>query len=159
MNTNLKNFSDKYYQSAVAATAGTKIFPKTVIAAAALESGYGKSGLTKEANNFFGVKAYKDWKGEKVLKRTREQKKNGQSYYIDAYFKKYPSAAEGFKDYVKLLTNKHFTASGVSNAKNEVEQFKAIRAGGYATALDYVQKLTSVFKQLKPGQADLIIQV
>ena len=48
------------------------INPIIVAAQACLETGYGKSILSKKANNLFGIKAGKEWKGLKYPMKKRE---------------------------------------------------------------------------------------
>lgn len=136
-------FRNKYYPYAVKATAGTKIFPDTVIAAAAVESAYGNSKLTKETNNFFGVKGTPG-----KIYRTRENK-DGKNYYINASFKIYRSPEESFKDYVNFVQGKRYVEKGVLSAKNPTEQIKRIAAAGYATDPNYFKIVSSFIQQNK----------
>ena len=43
-----------------------------VVAQAALESGWGESGLAKRAKNLFGIKADRSWSGQRITLNTRE---------------------------------------------------------------------------------------
>jgi len=147
-NTKFETFIKKYGAAAQAAAIGSKIFPQTILTVAALESGFGLSKLTLQANNFGGIKAGKSWKGKTVTMKTREEK-NGASYYIDDKFRAYDTPEDYFKDYVKLITNSHYTAAGVSNAKTPEEQFKKLQAAGYATAHNYAEILTVLYKDIK----------
>ena len=141
------DFINKFYPAAVAAAKGSKIHPGTIITAAALESGYGKSGLAAKYNNFFGRKPEKSYKGKIVNLPTAEFIK-GQKVTLLQPFKHYDSAEDSFRDYVKLLsTSKRYSKVLLTN--DPKQQFKEIHAAGYATAPDYSQKLSSLFDQLK----------
>jgi hypothetical protein len=105
--------------------------------------------LTRNTNNFFGIKAYSSWKGEKYLISTREERPDGSSYYIKSYFRKYPSVQESIKDYLKLITNNHYIKAGVTVAPSVKEQFKALKRGGYFTANAYVDLATNVYNGMK----------
>jgi len=142
------DFVNKYYPAAVEAAKGSKIHPDTIITAAALESGYGKSGLAAKYNNFFGRKPEKSYKGKVVTMQTAEYIK-GQRVVIPQPFKHYDTPADGFKDYVRLLSNSKRYAK-VLLTSDPKQQFREIQAAGYATAPDYSQKLSSVLDQLKP---------
>ena len=147
--TDSELFYKTYEQQAQQAARGTKIFPKVILAAAALESAYGKSALTKQANNFFGVKVPGNYTGSKVAFKTREVDKNGKDYYVLANFKKYPSAKASFQDYIKLVSSDRYKKAGVLAAKNEAEQVAAIKAANYATDPLYVQKLNLLISKIK----------
>jgi len=142
------DFVNKYYPAAVEAAKGSKIHPDTIITAAALESGYGKSGLAAKYNNFFGRKPEKSYRGKVVTMQTAEYIK-GQRVVIPQPFKHYDTPADGFKDYVRLLSNSKRYAK-VLLTSDPKQQFREIQAAGYATAPDYSQKLSSVLDQLKP---------
>ena len=143
-----QDFVTKYYPAAIQAARGSKIHPDTIITAAALESGYGKSGLAAKYNNFFGRKPEKSYKGKVVTMQTAEYIK-GQRVVIPQPFKHYDSAEDGFRDYVKLLSNSKRYAK-VLLTNDPKQQFREIQAAGYATAPDYSQKLSSLLDNLKP---------
>ncbi|WP_186303801.1 glycoside hydrolase family 73 protein, partial [Bacillus pumilus] len=68
------------------------VLASLVIAQGCLESGFGSSGLSKQANNLFGIKG--TYNGKYVLMWTSEQDKKGNVTRIQAKFRKYPSYAE-----------------------------------------------------------------
>jgi N-acetylmuramoyl-L-alanine amidase len=144
--SNIIAFRNKYRAAAIAATKGTKIFPEVVLSAAALESGYSKSGLSSIHNNFFGIKAGSSWKGATVEMKTKEQKPDGTIYTITAKFRKYATPEDSFKDYVKLVSSPRYARAGVLAATTPAEQIKAIKAAGYATDINYPAKVLSVLK-------------
>ena len=143
-----QDFVTKYYPAAIKAARGSKIHPDTIITAAALESGYGKSGLAAKYNNFFGRKPEKSYKGKVVNMQTAEYIK-GQKVIIPQPFKHYDTPEDGFRDYVKLLSNSKRYAK-VLLTSDPKQQFKEIQAAGYATAPNYSQKLSSLLDNLKP---------
>lgn len=146
MATQAELFKNKYLQEAIAASQGTKIFPATILAAAALESGYGQSQLAKQANNFFGIKASKGWTGEVVYFDTKEQDDKGNVYVVNAPFRKYPSAKDSFANYVKFVSGPRYVKAGVLTADTPQQQIERIKAAGYATDTKYVSKLTAMLK-------------
>lgn len=137
-------FNIKYRQAAIEATAGSKIFPDTVLSAAALESNWGKSVLSAQYNNFFGIKKGIGWQGRTVLMPTREQRTDGSWYTVNAPFRWYDSPADSFRNYVKFISGPRYVRAGVLNATSPVEQFIAIKNAGYATDVSYVDKLKKV---------------
>jgi flagellum-specific peptidoglycan hydrolase FlgJ len=140
-------------------TKGTGIFPGTVFSQMVTESQgkingknlVGGSLLTQRSNNFFGIKAYSSWKGPVYRIDTGEQHKDGTKYtHKNAAFRKYGSVEESIQDYIKLITNDHYKAAGVTVAPSVRAQFEALKRGGYMTATHYVDLATAVYNGLKP---------
>ena len=121
-----------------------KILPSLTIAQAILESNWGKSGLSKDCYNFFGMKwkegcgcDYKEYK-------TKEQKRDGAYITITARFRKYNSVSEGIKGYYQFLQYKRY-----QNLRGVTDYNKAcdlIRQDGWATSLSYSQNLKKFIK-------------
>ena len=83
-----------------------RVLPSVCAAQAALESGWGESGLTKQANNLFGMKG--SYNGASVTMRTAEYTSSGQLYYINAAFRKYPNWNASIVDYANNLRKSGF---------------------------------------------------
>jgi flagellum-specific peptidoglycan hydrolase FlgJ len=145
-----KEFIEKYGAFIHKVTAKTGILPGTLVAQAFLESsGNGKVGgskLSREANNFFGIKCGPAWKGDKYNIQTKEY--NGNTpYYITACFRKYKSVEDSIKDYVNFLqVNQRYANAGVFKAKTVKEQAEALKRAGYATAPRYAQLVFDVYQ-------------
>jgi len=155
-----------YYPSAVAATAGTNLFPQTLITQLILESGYNLSKLATQYNNFFGIKATPNWKGKVVSLNTYEYLPNkvliqGTNQLYNNYaaaissgankmslFRVYGSPTLGFKDWVNFLqTNKRY--ADVFKAITPQYQFIELQNAGYATSNTYASQLTDVYNSIK----------
>jgi flagellar protein FlgJ len=121
------------------------VAPDTVIAHAALESGWGRhvpSANGRSSFNLFGVKAQPDWRGGAVNAATTEYV-DGAPQRVSAGFRRYASAAAGVADYARLLSENSRYA-GVLNTGADVTAFAtALQRGGYATDPDYVRKLVA----------------
>lgn len=125
-----------------------KIYPSVTLAQAILESGWGKSGLTKKGNNLFGIKSSSAWKGESINMRTAEYTKSNAKYYINANFRKYPTLADSIIDHAKFLNeNSRYANHGVFVAKNSSQQAFALQRAGYATSPIYAVQLISLIKR------------
>jgi flagellum-specific peptidoglycan hydrolase FlgJ len=146
MSTAIKKFFSTYKAEAIKAAAGSKVFPETILSAAYVESAGGKSLLTSKYNNFFGVKASSSWKGETVALNTKEQTKDGKVYTIKQDFRVYKTPADSFKDYVSFVSGPRYKKAGVLTAATPEAQIKAIKAAGYATAVNYAEILIKVLK-------------
>lgn len=88
----------------VAQQKGAVINTPAVIAQAALESAWGQSGLTAEANNLFGIKAGSSWRGPTLDLPTWEHGPQGW-YRTVARWRKYPSYNECILDYARLIAS------------------------------------------------------
>lgn len=115
------------------------------IAQAALESAWGESGLTKNANALFGIKAGKSWTGKRYTTRTTEVQ-NGNTISTTADFRAYDSWAESIIDHDDFL-RKIPRYEAVCNAKTGYEAADALQAAGYATDPYYAHKLQSIISQ------------
>ena len=113
-----------------------------IIAQAILESGWGKSGLAKNANNYFGIKAGSSWKGSTITLETQEEYTKGKYTTIKAKFRKYKNMEEGIRGYFEFISNSRYcNLKGVTDPKIYLEN---IKKDGYATSSKYVTNLISV---------------
>lgn len=125
-----------------------KIYPSVTLAQAILESGWGKSGLTKKANNLFGIKSSSAWKGESINMKTAEYTKSNSKYYINADFRKYPTLADSIIDHAKFLNeNSRYAKHRVFTAENSSKQAFALQRAGYATSPIYAVQLISLIEK------------
>lgn len=150
---------EKFIQSIVDSLKGQKlnILASVTIAQAILESNWGRSSLAKEACNLFGIKASKDWTGQVYKKQTKEQKATGEVYTITADFRKYGSYLESIKDHDNFFVSTPWRRENyrkVLEAKNYKTQALALRECGYATDLNYGNKLIQLIERLGLQQYD-----
>lgn len=145
MSTRVKEFFRKHRPMANAATQGSRIFPDTVLSAAFVESGGGRSQLSSKYNNYFGVKAGSNWKGAVVRLNTREVI-NGKQVMMLEPFRVYDSPEASFRDYVRLVSSPRYVRAGVTRAATPAAQIAAIKKGGYATDPNYVEVLTRILR-------------
>ena len=138
-------------------TKGTGIFPETLISQAILESqGIGSDGsyyvggskLSKETNNFFGIKANKGWKGKTYNIDTGEVL-GGRRVVVNANFRVYNSVKDSVRDYIKFLQENPRYANALQSIDYSTQN-KRLQSAGYATALNYADTLNSVIKPLLP---------
>jgi flagellum-specific peptidoglycan hydrolase FlgJ len=152
-------FIEKYGNFIHEICEGTGLLPGTMTAQALIESAgkfngkwqVGGSKLSRDANNFFGIKCGNNWKGEKYYINTGEYNKAGQYYMTKACFRKYNSVEDSIKDHLKFLqVNKRYQNAGVFNAKTVKDQAIALKKGGYATAPNYANTILSVYNAIAP---------
>lgn len=126
--------------------------PDTLLAHAALETGWGKS-IPAGANggcsfNLFGIKAGSRWPGATVGVSTIEFEAGMATRKVER-FRSYESPADCFRDYAALLGNSDRYAAAKGAGSDASAFGKALHKGGYATDPDYARKLTAVADTLK----------
>jgi len=117
--------------------------PGVTVAQAALESGFGSSGLSKAANNYFGIKARPG--GESVELPTTEYV-NGVPVHGTAKFAKFASMAECFSARDQLIAL--FPAYAEARAAaQDPEAFVYALARHWATDPGYAEKVLLVYRE------------
>lgn len=106
------------------------ILPSITIAQSILESGWGKSQLSIDGNNLFGIKANTSWNGKSIEMETSENYNDE----IVASFRVYDSMGESIKDHGKFLSeNPRYKEHGLFEAKHYTTQAQALEDAGYST--------------------------
>lgn len=144
-------------QSAVELGNKHNLYPSVMMAQAILETGWGKSTLSKAPNyNLFGIKG--NYKGNSVKMKTHEYTQNGEKIYIYDYFKKYPSYKESFQDYAAFIRNTkgkvRYRNVWRENAPTYEHATAGLYSGGYATDPAYAQKLNNTIRYNKLNRYD-----
>ncbi len=126
--------------------------PDTLIAHAALETGWGRSvpnGASGTSSfNLFGIKATGKWQGATIGISTLEYDAGLATRRIER-FRAYDSPADCFRDYASLLGGLDRYAAA-RDCGGDVGAFaQALQDGGYATDPDYATKLKAVAESLK----------
>jgi flagellar protein FlgJ len=142
------------------------------LAQAALESAYGAYAFQ---NNFFGIKAGKNWTGRTQLLRTTEvlpfndvaelRAKTGETFpevisitqyeakpgyflwHIRDNFRAYDTAADGFIDHANFFIVNSRYAEAIKDEKNDEQFALDIAKAGYATAPNYGQSLINLIRE------------
>jgi peptidoglycan hydrolase-like protein with peptidoglycan-binding domain len=128
-----------------------RILPSLTIAQAILESGWGSSQLAQRAKNLFGIKAFSNWRGERITLPTTEWD-NGKMTVINADFRAYDSFNDSIEDHNKLLTSSRYKpVRGCSDYK---EACRKIYKCGYATDPVYPEKLIEIIEENKLYELD-----
>ena len=110
------------------------IFASVTLGQAIIESGWGKSPVSKENKNLFGIKyssSYKPAPGINVKAAGRQcpsSEQGGAMYY--AYYESYGDSVYDHGNFLKV--NPRYTKAGVFSAANADAQMDAICAAGYA---------------------------
>lgn len=115
-----------------------------IIAQAVLESGWGKSKLSAQYFNFFGLKCGSKWTGKSVNMTTKEEYSPGTKTTIKDNFRVYESIEDGVKGYFEFLQlERYHNLKGITDPRKYLE---TIKADGYATPSSYVTELMKVIE-------------
>lgn len=132
------------YAQRAAQSLNTK--PETLIAQAALETGWGKHMIQgtdgRNSLNLFGIKADQRWSGDRVITETVEFR-DGLMRKERAQFRAYDSVAESFKDYTAFIKDNPRYGEAL-NAKDNQGYTRALSEAGYATDPDYSEKINQI---------------
>jgi flagellar protein FlgJ len=133
------------------------VAPDTLIAQAALETGWGRNvpanAAGQSSNNLFGVKAGDSWGGASAAATTTEFDQ-GTASSTPALFRSYDNAAQSVNDYVSLLQGSGRYAGAVGTGADVQAFASALQRGGYATDPAYANKLVATaasLRQLRAG--------
>lgn len=130
------------------------VLPSITLAQGIIESAWGKSGLSVEGNNLFGIKADASWTGP-IIEMNTQEFVNGGYITIVARWRIYERWEESVLDHGKFLKeNIRYEQAGVFNAKNYKEQAEALLRAGYATDPTYDDKLCSMIESYGLDQYD-----
>jgi flagellum-specific peptidoglycan hydrolase FlgJ len=141
-------FIKDYGRGITQAIKGTGLFFPTIVAQKALESGWGTSSLTKEANNFGGIKYAPNLPGVIgfVTKDTTEYVR-GRRVNVKARFSKFKDVESGIRATITVLLNDRYKNARL-NAKTPEEQVLMIVRAGYSTtpAQKYLANLQGIIE-------------
>ena len=114
-----------------------------------LESGSGRSQLSRQSNNHFGIKCHKDWQGKSV---------NYDDDKPQECFRKYKHPEDSFIDHSKFLVGKKRYAFLFDYPKdNYIKWAFGLKKAGYATDPKYPHKLIKYIERYNLDQYDELV--
>lgn len=132
------SYIKKYGAIAIHEMEKYKIPASITLAQGLLESRYGQSILTTNANNHFGIKCHAAWEGGRVY---HDDDAKGEC------FRKYEHAESSFRDHSMFLYHKKRYANLFRLAPNDYKGWaRELRKAGYATDKKYPQKLIALIE-------------
>ena len=132
--SDILNYINKYKDIALDQEKKYGVPATITLAQGILESGAGKSGLTRNANNHFGIKAFGGWTGPIYQAWDDEPNKSR--------FRVYSTAAESFRDHSLFLKNNSRYRSLFSKSVYDYRGWAiGLQKAGYATAQTYAAAL------------------
>lgn len=145
--TSPADFVRQMLPQAQAAASKLGVDATTLVAHAALETGWGKhvpcAADGSSSFNLFGIKAGSDWQGGKLDASTLEFEQGAFVRKVER-FKAYDSPADCFEDYAQLLGNARRYATARNAGSDSLQFAQGLQRGGYATDPDYASKLHAV---------------
>ena len=137
----------KYYSSIAMDEMIQFSIPASItLAQGILESGYGQGTLAKKANNHFGIKCHKGWKGKSI---SHDDDEKGEC------FRSYKNPLRSYKDHSLFLVERdRYSSLFKLNRKDYRSWAIGLKAAGYATDPKYAEKLISLIERYKLNRFD-----
>lgn len=128
------SYIERYKQIALEEERQYGIPAPITLAQGILESGAGTSGLTRNANNHFGIKAYGGWTGG-IYEAWDDEP-------VKSRFRRYTSAKESYHDHSKFLTENNRYSSLFSKSVFDYRGWAyGLQRAGYASSPTYAKAL------------------
>ncbi len=135
-----QDYIDEYKELAVREMNRTGVPASITLAQGMIESDYGRSRLAKEANNHFGIKCHRGWKGATITHH--DDKRN-------ECFRKYKQADESFTDHSDFLKSGSRYSFLFDLKQDDYKGWaRGLKKAGYATNPDYANMLIKKIEEL-----------
>jgi flagellum-specific peptidoglycan hydrolase FlgJ len=143
-----EEFLQKAWAAAEASSKESGMPAAVTVAQAALESRWGESGLSREAQNYFGIKAHGT--EARTVMQTEECSK-GREVTVAAGFVKFRTMEECFRRRDAILRHGAVYAEARACVADE-EKFVRAMARHWATDPEYAEKLLAVLREVKEAR-------
>lgn len=151
------DFIERLKTPVVKVSKANHLYPSVMMAQAIVESDFGRSELSLDANNYFGVKGA--YNGQSVTMSTGEYTSKGKHYMTAAAFKKYPTVEASIKDNAYLLRHgtltdpDYYAGTWTNNALTSADAAMALSLT-YATDMNYGNKLNAIITKYDLNKLD-----
>ena len=150
LDPNYEAFIEQWSSAAMEEMLRSGVPASVTLAQALCESGCGRSWLSVNANNFFGIKAQGNgWieSGRPYVIRSDDK--------TDDKFRKYDNPADSFRDHSNFLTSNPRYSKCFENSPTDYESWvRGIKAAGYATDANYVNTINGLIKSYDLSRFD-----
>lgn len=136
--------------AAVSSSRASGLPAGVTVAQAALESNWGQSRLSREANNYFGIKAHGDHPG---IELPTWEVVDGLPVRVKARFARYESMEACFADRDRIILRAACYAEARAAAADP-EGFTRALAKHWATDPNYAEKLLAIHRELQLSAID-----
>lgn len=143
-----QDYISTYKNEAVENMKLKKIPASITLAQGLLESGNGNSDLAVKANNHFGIKCHKEWKGETFHKDDDAP---------NECFRKYKTVLESYKDHADFLSSRdRYKTLFELHITDYKGWARGLKAAGYATSPTYADKLIEIIEKYELFKYDIL---
>ncbi len=133
-----EEYIDRYSSLAIEHQDEFGIPASITLAQGLLESAAGRSTLASKANNHFGIKCHKEWKGKSV-------KRNDDA--PNECFRKYNTVEESFRDHSLFLRRSRYQKLFKLDVTDYQNWAKGLHECGYATDPNYAARLITIIER------------
>ena len=142
-----KEYILKYKEEAIKEMNRTGVPASITLAQGMLESGYGNSRLARKANNHFGIKCHKEWRGTRIY---HDDDEKGECFRV------YKDPRKSYRDHSLFLTTRSRYDFLFDYKKHDYKAWaKGLKKAGYATDPKYPDKLISLIERYRLDRYDL----
>ena len=128
------------------------------VAQAILESNWGQSLLSREANNYFGIKAMGQLGNDgAVWMRTLEYAPSGSAYNVFAPFRAYRTLGDSVADHARLFRDVGLYRQALQAVNDPDEFARRIARAGYSTDTAYATKVIDLMQRYDLYQFDISV--
>lgn len=132
------NYIEQYADEAVEQMHRYRIPASITLAQGLLESGAGRSQLTRKSNNHFGIKCGSDWRGKRTY---HDDDARGECFRV------YKNALESYEDHSRFLAGKSRYASLFKLKTTDYKGWaRGLKKCGYATSPTYANQLINLIE-------------
>jgi flagellum-specific peptidoglycan hydrolase FlgJ len=124
------------------------------VAQAALESAWGKSRLSREAFNYFGIKAHGK---HAVIEMTTTEVRDGVAEKLSATFARYGSMSECFADRDRLIRTSAIYCAACASSPDP-ERFIRELGKHWATNPNYADKVLEIYRSNALDALDAVLK-
>lgn len=139
-----EEFIKELWPYAVAEAERLGVDPRTIVAQAAIETGWGKSA---PGNNMFGIKSHGKAGGNRLM---TNEVVDGKTVRVKDSFRSYPDRASSVKGYGDFIaSNPRYQAFRAADGL--ADETAALQASGYATDPNYGAKVYNIASGIDPA--------
>jgi len=120
------------------------------------ESAWGTSRLSREGNNYFGIKATNGPGPRGVINARTWEHIDGENLTVTDAFRAYNNKAESFVDHGRFLLDNKRYAAAMGRIDDPRAFIRLVAAAGYATDPNYTRKVLAYLDRYDLYQYDLV---
>lgn len=147
------NYIDQYKEIAIIEMHRSGVPASITMAQALHESQYGRSDLARQANNHFGIKCKKYWKGRTYFHKDDDRDTSGN--LINSCFRSYENVFDSYIDHSNFLSQTtHYQHLFNYSRKDYISWAHGLKKSGYATDPNYAYKLIKFIEKYNLSELD-----